>query len=63
MCVIVFFLLCAGDYASMLSGGHLHSPVHRVVLPEESHRASFVFFFYPKCVPVNFLLCLVGLFM
>jgi len=38
----------------MLSGGRLHSPVHRVVLPEESRRASFVFFFYPKWVTATF---------
>jgi isopenicillin N synthase-like dioxygenase len=34
----------------MLSGGRLRSPVHRVVLPDRGDRASFVFFFYPKCV-------------
>jgi hypothetical protein len=36
-----------GDYLSLLSKGHYHSPVHRVLCPERSDRYSSVFFYYP----------------
>jgi isopenicillin N synthase-like dioxygenase len=37
-----------GDYLHIISRGRYHSPVHRVLCPEEdNHRLSFVLFFYP----------------
>lgn len=46
MFLIPFFLNC-GDYISLLSGGKLKSPLHRVVNTIHE-RLSFVFFFYPN---------------
>eukprot|EP00933_Yihiella_yeosuensis_P051310 TRINITY_DN49204_c0_g1_i1.p1 TRINITY_DN49204_c0_g1~~TRINITY_DN49204_c0_g1_i1.p1 ORF type:complete len:434 (-),score=66.07 TRINITY_DN49204_c0_g1_i1:67-1266(-) len=41
-------LLIFGDYLSMYADGQLHSPVHRVLLPEDNSSLSFVLFFYPR---------------
>ncbi|CAM9279218.1 unnamed protein product, partial [Heterosigma akashiwo] len=39
----------AGDYLALLSGGRFRSPVHRVVMSDDSpERFSFVFFYYPS---------------
>ncbi|KAF4717354.1 hypothetical protein FOZ63_017629 [Perkinsus olseni] len=38
-----------GDFASIMSGGKLHSPVHRVVSPKKAaERISLVHFYYPN---------------
>ncbi|CAE8587603.1 unnamed protein product [Polarella glacialis] len=41
-------LLVFGDYLAAYAGGKLHSPVHRVLLPEDNTSLSFVLFFYPR---------------
>lgn len=41
------FVINCGDYASLLSGGRLRSPLHRVVLTE-TERFSLVYFQYPE---------------
>ncbi|KAJ3267697.1 hypothetical protein HK104_005702, partial [Borealophlyctis nickersoniae] len=40
-------LVNAGDYLSLLTGGKVLSPLHRVVTPEKE-RLSAVFFYYPS---------------
>lgn len=37
----------AGDYLSLMTGGEVVSPLHRVVLHPSQHRHSMVFFYYP----------------
>lgn len=40
------FVINCGDYASVISGGRLRSPKHRVILTD-THRYSLVYFSYP----------------
>lgn len=37
-----------GDYLSAFTGGRTHSPIHRVLLPQDKNSLSFVFFFSPQ---------------
>ena len=41
-------LINGGDFLHLLSEGRYMSPVHRVISPMETHRYSFVLFFYPN---------------
>ncbi|CAG8517272.1 7669_t:CDS:2 [Paraglomus occultum] len=48
------FIVNCGDYLSLMTGGAVVSPLHRVVSDGESERYSLVFFYYPHydtCLP------------